>query len=125
MTVLVEYVCAACRVHHEAWAERPIPAVISCASCACPARRRFGGALMRAASPPEAPAVQDRTSCREAPDIPGICTLIPTAARSLAARARRDTRALEAEIAHQEAAIAAGTLDPTASPVTPYHGHHP
>lgn len=119
MTILVEYRCATCRSRFETWVARPIPQTTTCAGCASTAHRRFGGALLRGASQPTTPAprVPDH---HDVPGIPGACALIPTAARTLSARARGDDQALEAEQAHQEAAIAAGTLDPTASPIAPH-----
>lgn len=120
MTVLVEYACGTCQARFEAWVERPIPETTACGGCAGPAHRRFGGALLRGALPTGTPAEREGPECHAVPGIPGACALIPTAARTLAARARGDNRALEAEQAHQEAAIAAGTLDPAASPITPH-----
>jgi hypothetical protein len=38
------------------------------------------------------------------------------------ARATGDNRAIEQEIAHQETAIQAGTLDPQRTPITDYPG---
>ncbi|MDQ4119605.1 MAG: hypothetical protein M3235_21990, partial [Actinomycetota bacterium] len=60
--------------------------------------------------------------CAEFAGVPGTCALVPTAARMLAAKARGDRRAEEREIAHQESAIAAGTLDPSGSLTTAFAG---
>lgn len=124
MAVLVEYRCPACGARTERWAAHPVPALADCARCAQPARRRFGGALLAAGGstgPPSDP-VGDGGGCAEVSGVPGTCTLVPTAARMLAARARRDGRALEREVARQETAIAAGTLDPSGPLTTTFAG---
>ena len=103
----------------------PIPSTSSCTSCGAPARRRFGGTLLTglgASSPPPIPADTHRHSCAAHIGVPAACSLAPTAARTLAARVRGDNRALEAELAHQEAEIGAGRLDPRASVIAPYPG---
>ncbi|NMH95934.1 zinc ribbon domain-containing protein [Pseudonocardia acidicola] len=124
MGVLVDYRCRGCGARTEHWVARPVPAEAACGRCGAPARRQFGGALLTGA--PEPRPVEPRTgsggACGHAPGIPGTCTLTPTAARMLTARARGDNRALEREIAYQEKAIKAGTLDPNASVVTTFAG---
>ncbi|WP_281690224.1 hypothetical protein [Pseudonocardia thermophila] len=89
------------------------------------ARRRFSGLLLGGAPAPraEAPALSGPALCQRYPDVPGLCHMNPVAARSWIARARRDNRALEREIARQERAYAEGTLDPSTSPVAHDHGH--
>lgn len=126
MAVLVDYRCD-CGARTEHWAVRPVPDEAACGRCGCLARRQFGGALLTGAPEPtpREPAVGGAGACGHAPDVPGVCTLTPTAARMLTARARRDHRALEREIAYQESAIKAGTLDPNASVVTTFAGGPP
>ncbi|MEV0702205.1 hypothetical protein AB0I53_30415 [Saccharopolyspora sp. NPDC050389] len=125
MSLIVEYACTGCGDRRDFWVAHPIPPTRDCAACGQGANRRFGGGFLsgRAEPPSTGGNPASGPSCRDFPDVPGICSLTPTAARSLAARLRGDTRALEREMAHQEEAISAGRLDPTASLVTPYHGH--
>ncbi|MCE3554454.1 zinc ribbon domain-containing protein [Pseudonocardia sp. RS11V-5] len=114
MAVLVQYRCRDCGRDGDHWVSPPVPAQAECPACAGPARRRFGGALLRGAGPGPAPAQQD-TGHACTPDVPGTCTLVPTAARMLAARARGDNRAIDRESERQTRAIAEGTLDPKGS----------
>ncbi|MHA6793441.1 zinc ribbon domain-containing protein [Pseudonocardia bannensis] len=124
MGVLVDYRCRDCGVRTEHWVARPVPDEAACGRCGSPARRQFGGALLTGAPEPKLvePQMSGTGACGHAPGVPGTCTLTPTAARMLTARARGDNRALEREIAYQEKAIKAGTLDPNASVVTTYAG---
>lgn len=119
MPILVEYRCPDCDWRTERWVEHPLPSLSACARCARPARRQFGGALLARSAAPAAAASPPAASggCGHGAGVPGTCTLTPTAARMLSARARGDNRALDREIAYQESAIKAGTLDP-AGPVT-------
>jgi putative FmdB family regulatory protein len=124
MAVLVDYRCRDCGVRTEYWVSCPAPDEATCARCGRQARRQFGAALLTGASEPTGrePRAAGAGGCGHAPDIPGVCSLTPTAARMLTARARGDNRALEREIAYQESAINAGTLDPTASVLTTFAG---
>ncbi len=123
MPILVEYRCPDCDWRTELWAGHPLPALAECARCAHPARRQFGGALLtRSAAPAPTPDVTDGGRCGHGAGVPATCTLIPTAARMLSARARGDNRALDREIAHQESAIEAGTLDPAGPLTTTFTG---
>lgn len=122
MRVLVEYRCPACGRRTEHWVGRPVPDHAPCGGCGASAARRFGGALVGRGSRSPAPAAPGG-GC--VPDLPGSCVLAPTAARMLVARARGDNRAIDREAAHQERAIAAGTLDPTRGPVAPFAGATP
>ncbi|TCK20011.1 zinc ribbon domain-containing protein [Pseudonocardia endophytica] len=124
MAVLVQYHCPDCGQDSDRWVSTPAPARADCSRCAGPARRRFGGALLRGAQR-SATATATATGQHDhacLPDVPGTCTLVPTAARMLAARARGDTRAMDQEAARQTRAIADGTLDPTGSLKTMYSG---
>jgi hypothetical protein len=58
--------------------------------------------------------------------VPGLCHMTPSAARVWVARARRDGRALDRELAYQESAARDGRLDASAAPVGHDHssGHH-
>lgn len=119
--ILIDYRCPACGASTEHWSPSPIAVTRPCGRCGEQARRRFGGALLRGASP--APTGSSTTDHACAPTLPGSCGLVPTAVRALAARARGDNRALDREFAHQEREIAAGRLDPTASPVAASPAH--
>lgn len=131
MGVLVDYSCTGCGAPHEAWVQRPIPAERACPVCGSAARRRFNAALLRGAAPPStaagspSPAVPTvaPAPCQRYPTVPGLCHMTPAAARGWIARARKDNRALERDIARQEKAITEGTLDPSSAPITHDHGH--
>ncbi|WP_040164250.1 hypothetical protein [Microbacterium gorillae] len=112
MAVMIEYACP-CGGRFDSWQSAPAAAALPCPACGQPARRRYGfrtGARPSDAAP-ASPGHGDH-------DAPGSCTLVPTAARALAARWRGDERALHREFAAQERATSAGTLDPTASITT-------
>lgn len=116
MPILVDYACSICHGQAEHWVDTPIPAATTCPACGADALRRWSPAgLIRlrdaggrpangttAAVPEPGPAAL----CARNPDIPGLCHMSPTAARSWIARARKDNRALEREIARQESAAA-------------------
>lgn len=119
MAVLVQYRCADCRREADHWVTSPVPAQTECPACAGTARRRFGGALLRGGGPPSAPG---DTGGGCTPDVPGTCTLVPTAARMLAARARGDDRAVDRESERQTRAITDGSLNPSGSLQTLYSG---
>jgi hypothetical protein len=126
MKILVDYVCAACGITDEHWMRRPVEDSVDCRACGGTAQRRFGvGMLVGSTSParPPEPRAGGSSSCAGHAGVPGSCVLVPTAARALAARARGDNRALDAELASQQRAIAAGTLDPSAPVTTPSPAH--
>lgn len=125
MPILVEYRCPDCDWRTDRWASHPLPPLADCARCARPARRQFGGALLARSASPSAHPVPERAGDGCGDGVPGTCTLIPTAARMLSARARGDNRALDREIAHQESAIKAGTLDPSGPVTTMFTGGPP
>jgi hypothetical protein len=81
-------------------------------------RRRFGASLIGGAG-----RGADRPGTGSAGEVPGACTLVPTAARALSARVRGDGRALDAEFRRQERAISRGALDPTGSVVAASPAH--
>jgi putative FmdB family regulatory protein len=119
MPILVDYACAACGGRSEQWAENPVASHRTCPACGARARRAWspvglaGGARDRAgpaSTPSDTPSGAARASlpplCARNPDVPGLCHLSPAAARAWRARARKDNRALEHEVARQEAAAA-------------------
>lgn len=127
MPVLVDYRCPDCGTLTECWVTHPPPASTGCARCGRQARRRFGGALLTGRDGSDRSVVAGSGTapsggCAHDSGVPGTCTLVPTAARMLSARARGDHRAEDREIAHQERAIAAGTLDPSGPLTTTFTG---
>ncbi|HET6502910.1 MAG TPA: zinc ribbon domain-containing protein [Amycolatopsis sp.] len=127
MKILVDYVCGACGRTDEHWMPRPVDDSVDCRACGGAARRRFGVGMLVGSATPARPAgtaePAGAASCAGHAGVPGSCVLVPTAARALAARARGDNRALDAELAGQQRAIAAGTLDPGAPVTTPSPAH--
>lgn len=130
--ILVDFRCSECLTISEKWVSSPPPVQVACESCTGQARRvfvpiRLGG---RVGTPSKQEPFAARTAlstgsgggCAHNPTIPGMCTLSDSAGRVLAARARRDNRALDAELARQEASAAERT--PTAADViSPGHRH--
>ncbi|MHA6797574.1 hypothetical protein ACVGVM_29310 (plasmid) [Pseudonocardia bannensis] len=135
---------AAMWIHHdpEDWREmwiagkaldRWVLAEYGCRACGAPgcpagARPRRLRAVRRACPPPvrgallsgaPAPTLVEPAGGRD-PRIPGSCVLAPTVSRMLAARG--DNQVLDREIAYEEKAIVAGTLDPARHPVIPFAG---
>jgi putative FmdB family regulatory protein len=119
MAILVDYACPACRGRSEQWADNPVPSHAACPACGAQARRAWSPVGLASSSQtgksgPEpvtgtsgiAPNEIRRPLCVRNPDVPGLCHLSPAAARTWVARARKDNRALEREIARQEAAAA-------------------
>jgi hypothetical protein len=119
MAILVDYTCPACRGRSEQWADNPVPSHAACPACGAQARRAWSPVGLASSSQtgksgPEpvtgtsgiAPNEIRRPLCVRNPDVPGLCHLSPAAARTWVARARKDNRALEREIARQEAAAA-------------------
>jgi hypothetical protein len=119
MAILVDYACPACRGRSEQWADNPVPSHAACPACGAQARRAWSPVGLASGSQtgksgPEpvtgtsgiAPNGIRRPLCVRNPDVPGLCHLSPAAARTWVARARKDNRALEREIARQEAAAA-------------------
>lgn len=128
--VIVEYRCVECRQRSERWMDTPIPALAQCRSCGSPAKRRFGGTFVgaqsseRPAASRTGPAPSTGAGCADHSGVPGGCVLTPTAARALSARIRGDNRALEKELAYQEAGVADGSIDRTRPPVLPSSAHN-
>jgi len=127
MAMLVDYRCGDCGGLTERWVSHPPPESTGCARCGRPARRRFGGALLTGDGGPDRAVAAgsgppSSGACGHDAGVPGTCTLVPTAARMLSARARGDNRALDREMAHQERAISAGTLDPSGPLTTTFTG---
>ncbi|MGD9525586.1 MAG: hypothetical protein AB7G36_12500 [Candidatus Nanopelagicales bacterium] len=123
MTILVEYRCAACGVRTEHFVARPAPSTLECRLCGGDSRRSFATAGLisgRDGGRQTAPPSLD-VSCRNNPDVPGLCHLTPAARERLVARARRDGRAEEAAVAKQERRLADGL--PVQEVVAHDHGH--
>jgi hypothetical protein len=107
---------------------------VGCEACGSPAQRRWSpvGLVGRASQPAAEPqAAAPAPLCQANRDIPGLCALSPTAARSLVARLRGDNRALEREIAYQErmqkeapGTLTVGGHGPTAPGAPHDAGHH-
>ncbi len=126
MPLLIDYQCASRGTRAEQWARQPVASHSTCAACGATAHRRFSGAALLAEAPTSSvpPAPTAGHSCAEHRGVPGSCTLTPTASRMLAARASGDSRAVDRELARQETAIAAGTLDPKAPVSSASPAHH-
>lgn len=126
MPILIDYHCGSCGTQSEQWVHRPVAAQSTCGACGAIAHRRFSAAALLAEAPtsaaPTAPA--GGHSCADHRGVPGSCTLTPTASRMLSARASGDQRAVDRELARQESAIAAGTLDPKAPVTSASPAHH-
>jgi hypothetical protein len=147
MAVLVDYACPTCDSRTEARVPSPPSAVRACPCCGGEARRVWAPVgLMRgpgggrapgshgghgapggggAPGPPRGGGTPAATTplCAANPDVPGLCHMSPSAGRAWLARARGDTRALERELARQEAAAEAAP--PTLASVVSHHHHGP
>lgn len=114
MSVAVDYRCGRCGGRHERRVASPPPAVMPCPACGAGARRVWSplGVVGRAgeAGSPHSPSPGGAgpSACLTYRDVPALCHLDPTVAAGWIARARGDTRALERELARQEASVAAG-----------------
>lgn len=131
MAILVDYVCRGCDGRVEAWVASPPPAVGTCPACGAESRRGWApiGTLTSRprteAAGPSARSGGRRAAplCASNPDVPGLCHMSPAAGRTWVARARRDNRSLERELARQEKAAA--VVPPTLADITAHdHGHH-
>jgi hypothetical protein len=125
MPIRVDFRCEACGFVTEHHCPSPPPAYLPCTRCGDRARRVFSTfSVRRAPSSSSSRTVSAPTDharlCAANPDIPGLCTLSPTAGRALVARARGDNRALEREIAYQEKMH----KEQPGSLTVEAHGHH-
>lgn len=120
--ILVDFQCGTCGGRFERLVTSPPPAEVPCAACRLPARRMFSPVGLVGAAVPPSTAPPPAPTCRDNPDVPGLCHMTPSAARAWVARARRDNRGLERELARQERALAE-TGAPGAEPVHHDHGH--
>jgi len=124
--ILIDYRCTHCGGRSERWVDSPAPQAATCPACLGDARRVFGfggigGSARTATSAPSGsgppkegqPDRLDPNFVARHTGVPGICHMGPSAARRWAAMARKDTRAVEAEIAYQEKAVKDGTLSPS------------
>jgi DNA-directed RNA polymerase subunit RPC12/RpoP len=124
MTILVEYRCTTCGARTEHFVATPAPSTLECRLCGEDSRRSFATAGLMS-TPGTGPAPKREAtidvSCRNNPDVPGLCHLSPEGRERLVARARRDTRAEERIIEKQERHAAEGR--PAPSLVSHDHGH--
>ena len=122
--IIVEYRCGTCRGRTERLVPSPPPSEQSCPACGSRAQRRYSPiGLVGRTTPPSRPSgLHPGPSCRDYPDVPGLCHMTPSAARSWVARARKDNRALETEIERQEQAL---DVAQEPDPVSHDHGHSP
>jgi len=122
--ILVDYRCDNCLGTSEHLVSNPVPATVSCPACLSSARRRFApvGLSGRASAPVDQPVQSNRALCRDNPDVPGLCHMTPDAARTWVARARKDNRALERELAYQERTLKENP-GKVLEPVSHTHGH--
>lgn len=126
MPVLVDYICITCSSQTEEWMPSPPSSTKPCPACGGEAKRLFApvGLMRGAKAPSSAPAKSAAPLCLTNPDVPGLCHMTPAAGRAWLARARKDNRSLERELASQEAAakVSAPTLDSVVS--HHHHGNH-
>jgi hypothetical protein len=126
MSLLVDYRCDRCLGYTEAWVPSPVPATKPCPACGGTAKRVWSpvGHLRRPAAPSERPEAPQSAEplCVRNPDVPGLCHMSSSAGRAWLARARKDNRALDRELEHQERAAA--VRPPTlADAIAHDHGH--
>lgn len=115
MAILVDYRCRSCAVRFERWVSTPAPHLLVCHVCGEDASRAWSpvalGGRARAVREPGIDAAMSGSPatplCVTNPDVPGLCHMSPSAARTWLARARKDSRGLEREIARQEQAAKA------------------
>lgn len=122
--ILADYRCVTCRGRVERLVPAPPPTELLCPVCGDRAQRCYRPIhLAGVARPPSADGHDRRApSCRDYPDIPGLCHMTPSAARAWVARARGDNRALEHELQQQEIAVRENGV-PAGEPVRHDHGH--
>jgi DNA-directed RNA polymerase subunit RPC12/RpoP len=122
--ILVDYRCVTCRGRVERLVSTPPPTELPCPACGDRAQRCYRPVSLSGAAGPPSAGGCDRwaPSCREYPDIPGLCHITPSAARAWVARALGDNRRLERELQRQETALreCGGSAG---EPVRRDHGH--
>lgn len=91
--ILADYRCVTCRGRVERLVPAPPPTELLCPVCGDRAQRCYRPIhLAGVARPPSADGHDRRApSCRDYPDIPGLCHMTPSAARAWVARARGTT----------------------------------
>ena len=115
MAILVDYRCRSCAARFEQWVSAPAPHRLACPACGADASRAWspvalGGRARAVSGPGTGTAISGPAAtplCVTNPDVPGLCHMSPSAARTWLARARKDSRSLEREIARQEQAAKA------------------
>lgn len=116
MAILVDYRCQSCAGRFEQWVPTPAPHRLVCPACGADAPRAWspvalGGRARAVPGPGTGTAISGSAAtplCVTNPDVPGLCHMSSSAARAWLARARKDNRSLEREIAWQEQAAKAG-----------------
>ncbi|GEL22233.1 hypothetical protein PSU4_11870 [Pseudonocardia sulfidoxydans NBRC 16205] len=108
MAILVDYMCPTCAGRFEVRVPVPPPTSRACPACGRTARRAWApiGLTRGAARQSPRPAVAEPSLCTRNPDVLGLCHMTPDAGRAWVARVRGDNRALDRELARQEAASA-------------------
>lgn len=129
MAILVDYACSACRGRFEVRVAVPPPPIHSCPACGGHGRRIWApvGLLRRPGGTSGATNASSSLAgpplCADNPDVPGLCHMTPSAGRAWVARARGDNRALERELAYQEAATK--EVAPSLASVASHHHDNP
>ncbi|HZV53180.1 MAG TPA: zinc ribbon domain-containing protein [Candidatus Dormibacteraeota bacterium] len=126
MNGFADYECVRCGAGFERWVPLPPPTATPCLACGAESRRVHRAVAVARRRPDPVPASgtgRDRLPlCQANPDVPLLCHMEPAAARLWVARARGDGRALERELAAQEARLGSG--NPPSSSVLGRHHHH-
>lgn len=121
--ILADYRCVTCWGRVERLVPAPPPTELPCPACGDPARRCYRPvSLGGVASPPATDRRNDwAPSCRDYPDVPGLCHMTSPAARAWVARVRRDNHLLERELERQEQTLREHGV-PAGEPVRHDHG---
>lgn len=126
MPVLVDYRCPDCQRIREVRTPSPPPSSQICPQCGGEAARVWSpfGIGHSVLPPDRSPPAPRRSAplCATNPDVPGLCHMTPTAGRAWLARARKDGRALDRELEHQERA--ARTSPPATTDVVSHSHSH-
>ncbi|MDT4934247.1 MAG: Zinc ribbon domain [Pseudonocardiales bacterium] len=104
--ILVDYYCAACAERREVWTAGPPAQSAPCPDCGGEARRRWAPIGLGGRAAETAPAHRSpdlAPLCTKYPQVPGLCHMSESSGRMWVARYERDNRAIESELARQEA----------------------